>query len=519
MARIYDAVKYNWRLFTPKERRNIVIYILGIMMYKFGLEAFNGSVVTLATNRYDYDAWISGTPPKTFQRVGLMVGLNQACQCVGSILIAPLIRRFPSRLILAAAVLVFGLLSALLLIIDASTGGKFAPAAFRDHHPEHAFHYYGSYDTDGIIPVYCVAGIAYGMVELIRRVIPRDLVGGNVTKLRDVDALVHIFYEVAGTSGAFCTALALIPYFGNNYSFLITPVCFALAAVCWFFLTDHDFQVKRAQAQEPQPSYVQAVVFGFWLFLESIWAGGRLLFSSRKFIWLLPGYSIALYAHRYLENSIAPALARRYLGNAAWSQIIVGGSNLGELLGALFVILFTNTVGTPIPWLRLDAVLLLITWYLPFWRPEQHQVSMAWIAAATFLPISFGWAAGDVSLAAYIQGSLARVESKTKNVSSLGAVMAFLYSTYIVLYAITSPIFGSYIDHVYEETGGPEHGNIFEAIRNVGSVQFSVVAVLVLAATFVPRGSMSLNPKMLNEEDLDHELPGLAPLASKEDVN
>ncbi|KAL3487177.1 major facilitator superfamily domain-containing protein [Aspergillus germanicus] len=519
MAQIYDAVKYNWRLFTPAERRNIAVYILGIMMYKFGLEAFNGSIVTLATNRYDYDAWRTDTQPKTFQRVGLMVGLNQACQCVGSILIAPLIRRFPSRLVLAGAVLVFGLLSALLLIIDASTGGTFAPSSFRDRHPEHDFHYYGNYNTDGIIPVYCVAGVAYGMVELIRRVIPRDLVGGNVQKLRQVDALVHIFYEVAGTSGAFCTALALIPYFGNNYSFLITPVCFALAAVGWFFLTDHGFQSQRTQVLEDQPHYIQAVVVGFWLFLESIWTGARLLFSSRKFVWLLPGYSIALYAHRYLENSIAPAIARRYLGNAAWSQIIVGGSNLGELFGALFVILFTNTVSTPIPWLRLDAILLLITWYLPYWRPEQHQVSMAWVAAATFLPISFGWAAGDVSLAAYIQASLARVESKARNVSSLGAVMAFLYSTYIVLYAITSPILGSYIDHVYAETGGSEgNGNIFEAIRNVGSVQFTVVAVLVLVATFVPRGSVSLNPKMLHDEDLEHELPGLAQLSSKEDL-
>lgn len=67
------------------------------------------------------------------------------------------------------------------------------------------------------------------MVELIRRVIPRDIVGGNVQKLRRMDALVHIFYEIAGTAGAFCTALALIPRFGNNYSFIITPIFFTCA--------------------------------------------------------------------------------------------------------------------------------------------------------------------------------------------------------------------------------------------------------------------------------------------------
>lgn len=49
--------------------------------------------------------------------------------------------------------------------------------------------------------------------------------------------------------------------------------------------------------------------------------------------------------------------------------------------------------------------------------------------AGTFIPISFGWAAGDVSLAAYVQAFIARIEAKTKNVSALGAVMAFLYST------------------------------------------------------------------------------------------
>lgn len=69
-----------------------MIYILGIMAYKFGLEAFNGSIVALATNRYDYESIHNNTPSRTFERVGLLTGLNQAFQCVGSILIAPLVR-------------------------------------------------------------------------------------------------------------------------------------------------------------------------------------------------------------------------------------------------------------------------------------------------------------------------------------------------------------------------------------------------------------------------------------------
>jgi hypothetical protein len=291
-------------------------------------------------------------------------------------------------------------------------------------------HELGDYNTNGIIPIYCFSGIAYGMVELIRRVIPRDIVGGNVQKLRLMDATVHILYEVAGTGGAFCTALALIPRFGNNYSFLITPICFAAASVVWFFISEEKRKDTHLEgALENQPGYIKAVVGGFWLFIESVWTGMKIVFSSRKFAWLFTGYAVALYGHRYLENGIAPQIARRYLGNSAWSQIMVGGSNFGELLGAASVILLTGLIPTPMPWLRLDSLTLLIVWYLGYWYPPTGDVNQAWIVAATFIPISYGWAAGDVSLAAYIQACLARVESQTTNVSALGAVMAFLYSS------------------------------------------------------------------------------------------
>ncbi|CAN9359570.1 unnamed protein product [Alternaria alternata] len=470
MVRPIAVIRETWNIYTPVERRNIAMYIAGIMMYKFGLEAFNGSVIALATNRYD-DLGERTHTSITFQRVGVLTGLNQAFQCVGSILIAPLIKRYPTKNVLACAVLIFALMSSLLLILDAATGGRFAPRGW----PEDDFSYYGDYNTDAMIPIYCVCGIVYGMVELIRRVIPRDLVGGHIQKLRRMDSLVHIFYEISGTAGAFCTALALIPRFGNNFSFIITPIFFAAASILWYFIQEASIPKENTSLiSESQPAYVKAVINGFYLFFESIGTGAKIIFTHRKFIWLLPGYAVALYAHRYLENAIAPAVARRYFGNSAWSQIIVGGSNFGELLGALFVFMFTN----------LD------------------DVAQAWIVGATFLPISFGWAAGDVSLAAYIQASLARIESKTQNVSALGAVMAFLYSTYIVTYAIASVSLGTYIDRVSDRHNDQIHG----AILNVGAVQFTIICVLVMTSTFVPKGAFSLNPEMLNEEDLDTDL-------------
>lgn len=407
----------TWRMYSPSERKNIMIYIAGIMLYKFGLEAFNGSIQALATNRYDFESTRNRTPSRTFERLGLLVGLNQAFQCVGSILIAPLIKRFPTKTVLSFAIFVFGLLTAILLIVDGATGGRIKPRDWSRTRSREDFSYYGTYNTDVIIPIFSIAGIAYGMVELIRRVIPRDIVGGDVQKLRRMDALVHIFYEVAGTSGAFATALGIIPGLGHNMAFIITPICFTAAAIVWFFVSNLNFQKTKSSTLEGKPKYLKAVFLGFWLFFKSIYTGGYIIFTSRKFIWLLPGYAFALYVHRYLENGLGPIVARRYFGRSEWAQVLVGGSNLGELLGALFVFLFTNLIPTPMPWLRIDALMLLIPWFLGYWYPSRNRVSQAFVVAGAFVPVSFGWAAGDVSLAAYIQASLAREENKHADVS------------------------------------------------------------------------------------------------------
>lgn len=148
MVRPVAVVRETWSLYTPLERRNIAIYIAGIMMYKFGLEAFNGSVIALATTRYDALSKKTGVSV-TFQRVGLLTGLNQAFQCVGSILIAPLIKRYPTKNVLSCAILIFAFMSSMLLILDAATGGKFRP----EKHPRNNIDYYGNYNTDGMIPI------------------------------------------------------------------------------------------------------------------------------------------------------------------------------------------------------------------------------------------------------------------------------------------------------------------------------------------------------------------------------
>ncbi|KAF2263680.1 hypothetical protein CC78DRAFT_553921 [Lojkania enalia] len=123
-------------------------------------------------------------------------------------------------------------------------------------------------------------------------------------------------------------------------------------------------------------------------------------------------------------------------------SVIVGGPNFGELLGAFSVLLFPNLAQTPIPWLRLDSLMLLTIWYLPYWYPSQGDVKYAWIVGATSVPVFFDWADGDVFLAAYFQ-----------RISTTGAVMA---------YAITLPIRGRHIDNVSNRNRQDIHVGILE---------------------------------------------------------
>lgn len=67
--------------------------------------------------------------------------------------------------------------------------------------------------------------------------------------------------------------------------------------------------------------------------------------------------------------------------------------------------------------------------------------------------------------------------------------MAFLYSSYIIIYAILNPTLGMYIDSVYNSKQTIRPAFIF----TVG-VQISIVAILVTLSTFIPKGSCKLNP-------------------------
>ncbi|KAF9435072.1 hypothetical protein BGZ76_006950 [Entomortierella beljakovae] len=459
--------------FSAKERKNIIIYMIGIMIYKFGLEAFTGSITLLATDRFK--------KTNTFESLAILQGLNLAFQCVGSIAIAPLIKRFPTRSVLASAIAIFAVLSAVIIIIDVSTGGKI---------PENGTMRSGSWNPVILFPIYCVIGICHGMVELIRRVIPRDIVGGDVVKLKRMDATVHAFFEVAGTGGAFFASF-LVLRLGTAIAPAMTPFLFLICAYAWSHIDVLDSDLEnRKKFELENTSTLTQVVHGFV----------QIVFSSRKYIWLIPGYSLALYGHRHLESLLTPAFAKNILNQRAYSQIMIGGSNFGEFLGAFFVLFFAKKVKTPLPWLRLDAITLLIVWVLPYLYPApEDTLEYAWMMAALWAVVSFGWSAGDVSLIAYIQATLVKIEKPDDKVSPLGAVMAFLYVSVVVFNAVVGLFLGKVIDAAVVK------GDVRPAFVYVGGVMFTVMCVIIFASTFIPKGSFAFNPEMIDDTEYNEE--------------
>lgn len=135
-----------------------------------------------------------------------------------------------------------------------------------------------------------------------------------------------------------------------QFSFIITPFLFILAAVSWRFVGSlgHQTDAQRAAAvgglaavdAVKEKGYGQQLLTGFKAFGRSFYKGAIICFTSRKFVWLPFAYSLALYGHRYLENGISPAIAKRVMLDSSYSQIMVTGSNAGELVGAVIVLFF-----------------------------------------------------------------------------------------------------------------------------------------------------------------------------------
>ncbi|CAF2637713.1 unnamed protein product [Rotaria sp. Silwood2] len=448
------------KYYRLKANESRVLLLITYPIFKKYLKPIYYKHLQLLSFALHGDAHKADTSTRTFEKVGLLIGLNQASQYIGSVLVSPPVKRWRIQFVLSSIIFILALSTAIFMIIDVATGGRIKPKA----------------------------GITLGIVESIRRVIPANIVGGSMIKLRKMNAVVHVFYELSGVR--------------NNYAFIITPILFTISGLIWLLIhlvPEKENHVKCELVPyviQSKSSFSKGITEPLVLFIQSVYIGAKIVFTSRKFIWLFIVYPLAIYSHRYVENSLAPQVPRRYLSHSDWSPILVSGSNLGELLGALFVFCFNDIIKSPILPVRFDAIMLLIIWYIPFYYPPPDEIKYAWIIAASLISIGFFSAIGDISLDAYIQSSLTRLESKHKNVSPFGAVMSFLYSIYIVIYSIPNPVLGKHIDYVYNKSG-----TVHLALIYTAGVQVTIIFILMFAATFISKGATAFNPVLIDEDD------------------
>lgn len=105
---------------------------------------------------------------------------------------------------------------------------------------------------------------------------------------------------------------------------------------------------------------------------------------------------------------------------------------------------------------------------MPYSYPEPNKVAGAWRIAGLLVGISFGWGAGDTSLLAYIQSTLSNdgadksnihdigdkepsppAHERHSDVSTVSAVIGFLYVSHVMLFSIVNPQLGRYVDRIY----------------------------------------------------------------------
>jgi hypothetical protein len=189
---------------------------------------------------------------------------------------------------------------------------------------------------------------------------------------------------------------------------------------------------------------------------------------------------------RYLELAIAPVIARDVFEMSAYWQILTAMSHLGILFGVAPIFL-SDHISTPIPYLRLGALLLPLVWIFPFLHSDPRQMVFAWRFGSILIPISLGWALGEYSLSQFMQESLPKERIQDDSISTHGAITSFLYVSHIILYTILSTSLGKYIDAEFNRVGTVKTVLIF-----IGGVQFSILAVVLFANTFISKNAFTM---------------------------
>jgi len=157
VSQVKDRWLVFWRIFSHLELRNIIVYVSGLMLFRFGLDVFNWSIITLALDRFG---------SAQFEKLGALTALNLVMQCVGAVLIVfsyfyiwhradgkgPMAHSNCTHVVLAIVVFSFAFMTTPLLVIDRASGGSIQSASA-------SFPHYGDYSPNILFPIFMTTGI------------------------------------------------------------------------------------------------------------------------------------------------------------------------------------------------------------------------------------------------------------------------------------------------------------------------------------------------------------------------
>jgi hypothetical protein len=416
--------------------------------------------------------------------------------------VAQLMVSYRVNRMMAVCVFTIGALTGIILILEASTSGQWTPWL--------------------LFPIHLTIGIVTGVFELLRRIIPPAIVGyTSAEKLKKMDAAVHSMWEVAGTLGAFVST-PIFARFGYVYALFIIPIFLTVASVLhWFVALSIDTSQWEAQNANKKK---KLTIGGFCsLYVKTIVQGYKVITSSRRYIWLVLGWSLPLVMHRYKEAIIFPKHAQKVIKESAITQLFLGSSNFGELCGALLVFFFARNIPSPVPWVRFGAIALNLLWVFPYARFGTTNWEFGGAMLPFIIIVSAGWCSGDVATLAWAQSQLSETkanndgtiddqqektidttnnangeqqeisaaasEGANTDISTLGAAMAFLFAAHNLVFLGMSVGLGRYADAMIVQD------KTTEAFTINSGIVVTLASVLIFAGTYIPRGAAGLNPR------------------------
>jgi predicted MFS family arabinose efflux permease len=375
--------------YSPDTQKNIRRMMLGTAVMKSGMETITLSVPILALTAFGGISAVAG--------LVVIYGLSQA---VFAAMSSGLADRWSARKVLGGTVLAQAVLVSTVIAVGAA----------------------GALSMATLIPLYLLIGGVTGVIETTRHSIPALLLGQDDGAYKKYNAKLHIWYEVAGVTGALAAG-ALIGLVGPLWSLVIQPPAFALAA--WYF-----WHVKHAMPTADASSK-SGVGARFASYFRDIKAGAKLLLGNGRMRWIALAFVLPQIVHRVFENLLIPVFAKKVLENPSAAAWLLTASNAGELAGAAILLKFASHFPASADWVKWGALGLLMTWALAFSQSLPLLLPLILVSSLT-------WAASDLSLRSEVQRSVSEKDQPR--------AISFLYGAFVIASVLASLAIGAAFD-------------------------------------------------------------------------